>query len=68
MFVDALPPDFNFAKLEKKAAALANLLCEDNVLFRWPMKKGMKFGDAESLKRDDDMYLDGNGAATTKSG
>ena len=56
VFVDTLPPDFNFAKLEKDPAALANLLSGDNVLFRWPLKRGMKFGDAESVKRDDDMY------------
>lgn len=56
VLVDTLPPDFNFAKLEKDPAALANLLAEDNVLFRWPLKKGLKFGDAESVKRDDDMY------------
>jgi hypothetical protein len=56
VLVDTLPPDFNFAKLEKDPAALANLLAGDNVLFRWPLKKGLKFGDAESVKRDDDMY------------
>lgn len=56
VLVDTLPPDFNFAKLEKDPAALANLLSDDNVLFRWPLKKGLKFGDAESMKRDDDMY------------
>jgi len=56
VFVDALPPDFNFAKLEKDPAAFANLISEDNVLFRWPLKKGMKFGDAESVRREDDMY------------
>jgi len=56
VLVDTLPPDFNFAKLEKDPAALANRLSEDNVLFRWPLKKGLKFGDAESLRRGDDMY------------
>jgi hypothetical protein len=30
---------FNFAKLEKDPAALENLLSEDNVLFRWPLKR-----------------------------
>lgn len=56
VFLDALPPNFDFAKLEKDPAALANLISEDNLLFRWPLKKGLKFGDAESVKRDDDMY------------
>jgi hypothetical protein len=56
VFLDALPPDFNFAKLEKDPAALANLISEDNVLFRWPLKKGLKFGDPESVRRDDGMY------------
>jgi hypothetical protein len=56
VFVDPLPPDFDYAKLEKDASALDKLLSEDNLLFRWPLKKGMKFGDAESVKRDDDEY------------
>lgn len=56
IFLDPLPPDFDYAKLEKDASALDKLLSEDNLLFRWPLKKGMKFGDAESVKRDDDEY------------
>ena len=56
VFLNSLPPDFDYAKLEKDAAQLDKLLAEDNLLFRWPLKQGMKFGDAESVKRDDDMY------------
>lgn len=56
VFVDPLPPDFDYAKLEKDTTALEKLLSEDNLLFRWPLKKGMKFGDAESLKREDSDY------------
>ncbi|HET7108547.1 MAG TPA: hypothetical protein VFI38_17165 [Candidatus Acidoferrum sp.] len=56
VFLNPLPPDFDYAKLEKGAATLDNLLAEDNLLFRWPMKQGMKFGDAESVRRDDGHY------------
>lgn len=56
VFLNSLPPDFDYAKLEKDGATLDKLLAEDNLLFRWPLKKGMKFGDAESLKREDGEY------------
>jgi hypothetical protein len=56
VFLDELPPDFDYAKLEKDAASLDKFLSEDNLLFRWPLKKGMKFGDAESVQRPDDRY------------
>ena len=56
IFLNSLPPDFDYAKLEKDSVSLDKLLAEDNLLFRWPLKKGMKFGDAESVRRDDDHY------------
>jgi hypothetical protein len=56
VFFNSLPPDFDYAKLEKDAAPLEKFLSDDNALFRWPLKKGMKFGDAESLRRDDGHY------------
>lgn len=56
VFLNPLPPDFNYAKLDQNAASLDKFLSEDNLLFRWPMKKGMKFGDAESVRRDDGHY------------
>jgi len=56
VFLDPLPPDFDYAKLEKDAASLDKLMSEDNLLFRWPLKKGMKFGDAESVTREDGNY------------
>jgi len=56
VFLDPLAPDFDYAKLEKDAASLDKLLSEDNLLFRWPLKLGMKFGDPESLRRDDAQY------------
>ena len=56
VFFNSLPPDFDYAKLEKDAASLDKFFSEDNLLFRWPLKQGMKFGDAESLRRDDDHY------------
>jgi hypothetical protein len=56
IFLNPLPPDFNFAKLDQDAATLGKLLAEDNLLFRWPLKQGMKFGDAESVRRDDAHY------------
>jgi|SRR5579859_639905 len=55
VFFNSLPPDFDYAKLEKDSA-LDNFLSDDNLLFRWPLKQGMKFGDAESLRRDDGLY------------
>jgi len=56
IYLDPLPPDFDYAKLAKDASELSKLLSEDNLLFRWPLKKGMKFGDAETAKREDDRY------------
>ncbi|HWY08766.1 MAG TPA: hypothetical protein VNY24_18025 [Candidatus Acidoferrales bacterium] len=56
VFLDELPPDFDYCKLEKDAASLDKFLSQENLLFRWPLKKGMKFGDAESVRRDDDHY------------
>jgi hypothetical protein len=56
IFLNALPPDFDYSKLEKDAASLDKLLTADNLLFRWPLKQGMKFGDSESVKRDDSQY------------
>jgi hypothetical protein len=56
VFLNPLPPDFDYAKLEKDAASLGKFLAEDNLFFRWPLKQGMKFCDAESLKRDDAHY------------
>lgn len=56
IFLNSLPPDFDYAKLDKDAAALDKFLSEDNLLFRWPLKQGMKFGDSESLRRDDAHY------------
>jgi hypothetical protein len=56
VFLNSLPPDFDYAKLEKDAASLVKFLSEDNLLFRWPLKKGMKFGDAESMNREDGEY------------
>ncbi len=56
VFLNPLPPDFDYAKLDKDAASLDKLLAEDNLLFRWPLKQGMKFGDAESVRRDDGHY------------
>jgi hypothetical protein len=56
VFLDSLPPDFDYARLEKDGATLDKFLSEDNLLFRWPLKKGMKFGDAESVRRDDGLY------------
>ena len=56
IFLNSIPPDFDYAKLDKDAAQLDKLMPQDNLLFRWPLKQGMKFGDAESVKRDDDMY------------
>ena len=56
VFLNSLPPDFDYAKLEKDSVSLDKLLAEDNLLFRWPLKKGMKFGDAASVRRDDGFY------------
>jgi hypothetical protein len=56
IFLNQLPPDFDYAKLEKDAASLDKFLSQDNLLFRWPLKRGMKFGDPESVQRPDDRY------------
>jgi hypothetical protein len=56
VFLDELPPDFDYGKLEKDAASLSKFLSQENLLFRWPLKKGMKFGDPESVQRPDDRY------------
>jgi ABC-type transport system substrate-binding protein len=56
IFLNPLPPDFDYTKLEKDAASLDKFLNEDNLFFRWPLRQGMKFGDAESIRRDDAHY------------
>jgi len=56
VFLDPVPPDFDYAKLEKDSTAISPFLADDNLFFRWPLKKGMKFGDPEQLKREDDEY------------
>jgi hypothetical protein len=56
VYLNALAPGFDITKLEKDATTPEKLLHEENLLFRWPLKKGLKFGDAESLKRDDNQY------------
>ena len=56
IFLDEMPPDFDYAKLEKDAPSLDKFLSQDNLLFSWPLKKGMKFGDPESVRRPDDRY------------
>jgi len=56
IFLNSMPPDFDYTKLEKDATSLDKFLSEDNLLFRWPLKQGMKFGDAEILRRDDARY------------
>jgi hypothetical protein len=56
VFLDPLPPDFDYSKLEKDSTPVKPFLAEDNLFFRWPLKKGMKFGDPEQLKREDNEY------------
>lgn len=56
VFLDPVPPDFDYSKLEKDSMPLKPFLAEDNLFFRWPLKKGMKFGDPEQLKREDNEY------------
>jgi len=56
VFLDPVPPDFDYAKLEKDSKLLQPFLAEDNLFFRWPLKKGIKFGDPEQTKREDNKY------------
>jgi hypothetical protein len=56
IYLDSLPPDFDYARLDQDPASLSKFLSEENLLFRWPLKKGLKFGDAESLQREDGEY------------
>ena len=56
VFLDPVPPDFDYGKLEKGSTRLEPFLSEDNMFFRWPLKKGMKFGDPEQFKREDNEY------------
>ncbi len=56
VFFDEVPPDFDYAKLQNDAGSLDKFLSQENLLFRWPLKKGMKFGDPESVQRPDDRY------------
>jgi hypothetical protein len=51
-----LGPGFDLAKYEKGNASFDKFLVDDSLLFEWPLKKGAKFGDAESKKRGDNMY------------
>ena len=54
-YVD-LGPGFDLTKYEKGNASFDKFLVDDALLFEWPLKKGAKFCDADSKKRDDNMY------------
>ncbi|HVM75851.1 MAG TPA: hypothetical protein VMT75_09430 [Candidatus Saccharimonadales bacterium] len=54
-YVD-LGPGFDLAKYEKGNATFDKFLVDDALLFEWPLKKGAKFCDEDSKKRDDNMY------------
>ena len=56
VFLDPVPPDFDYSKLEKDSTSLKPYLAEDNLFFRWPLKKGMKFGDRDQFNREDNEY------------
>jgi len=56
VYLNALAPDFDLAKLESDSMKYDKLMSPDNLLFRWPLKKGLKFGDEESVKRPDNHY------------
>jgi hypothetical protein len=56
VFLDPVPPDFDYARLEKDTTPLDKFLAKDNLFFRWPLKKGMKFGDPAQFEREDNEY------------
>lgn len=62
-----LGPEFDVTKLNANERVFDKFLVEDNVLFQWPLHKGDKFCDAESRKREDDMYCWVVAEANTKS-
>jgi hypothetical protein len=56
VYLHALEPSTDLIKLERDPAALAKYMSEESFLFQWPLKKGQKFCDPESRKRQDDRY------------
>jgi hypothetical protein len=46
----------NLKRLDNPADALQDMLQEDDLLMKLPLKKGMKFCDAEARMRPDDRY------------
>ena len=43
-------------RLGNPADALDGLLTDDDLMFQLPLKQGLRFGDAQSMARDDGMY------------
>jgi hypothetical protein len=56
IYRNALAPDFELASLESDFMKFDKQRAPENLLFRWPLQKGQKFGDQESLKRADNRY------------
>lgn len=56
VYYENLGPDFDLSKFDGGDAVFEKFQVEDNFLFQWPLHKGAKFCDAESKKREDNMY------------
>ena len=56
VYYENLGPDFDLSKFDAPDVVFDKFLVEDNFFFQWPLHKGAKFCDAESKKREDNMY------------
>jgi hypothetical protein len=46
----------NMKRLENPGAAVQDMLSDDDLFMKFPLKKGLKFCDPEAMKRPDDRY------------
>jgi hypothetical protein len=56
IFLRELDPGTRLPASETPGIAFDSFMTEDDLLFEWPLARGKKYCDAESAKREDEMY------------
>lgn len=56
VFLRELDPNARLPLTESAGSAFDSFMAEDDLLLEWPMARGKKYCDAESARREDEMY------------
>lgn len=56
IFLRELDPSTRLPLTASAGTAFDSFMTEDDLLFEWPMARGKKYCDAESARREDEMY------------